>query len=46
MPVDDFVVPGSEVGTVEDNECWECYGEFSVEVGKDGNFGAYDNEIA
>ncbi len=39
LPVDDFVVPQSQVGTVEQNECWECYGVFSVEVAKGGNFG-------
>jgi len=38
LPVDDFVVPGSQVGTIEQNECWECYEVFSVEIAKDGNF--------
>lgn len=45
MPVEDFVVPGSNVGTVEENECWECYGVFSIEVAKYDNFDVY-GEIA
>lgn len=46
MPVDDFVVPNSDVGTVEESECYECYGMFCVEVGKSGTFGVSDSELA
>ncbi len=46
MPVDDFIVPNSDVGTVEENECWECYGMFSVEVAVGGVFGVSGSEVA
>jgi hypothetical protein len=45
LPVEDFVVPNSDVGEVHEEECYECFGWFSVEVGKDDNFGVY-GEIA
>lgn len=38
LPVDDFVVPGSDIGVIERSECWECYRDFDVEVAVNGEF--------
>lgn len=44
LVAEDFVIPNSDVGSIEHNDCGYCYGEFVVKVMPLSRFAVYGDK--